>query len=91
MTRMHSLVEPITGISVEQIRGMSPKPISRAAVAGKTDEMSPVAVKKTEMMSPWVTSFLLIMASRSSCTLGNMDSAESSITVVAPRIALTRS
>ena len=51
MTRMQRGTAPTMDSSRAQIRGTAPRPIDRAAVAGNTDTMSSVAVKRTEMMS----------------------------------------
>ena len=43
--------DPVMASSRAQISGTAPSPIDRAAVAGKVDTMSSVAVKRMEMMS----------------------------------------
>ena len=54
-TRMHRGVEPAMDSSRAQISGTSPRPMLRAAVAGKTLVRSSVAVNRIEMMSSWST------------------------------------
>ena len=53
---MHNGMAPGTGISCAQIRGTSPKPACRAAVAGKDEVRSPVAVNRMLMQSSVVNS-----------------------------------
>ncbi len=86
---MHCGVAPAIDNSRAQISGTAPSPIDRAAVAGKVETMSSVAVKRMEMMSSSTSPFLSRIwpnrATTRSVTAGGL----SSSTVVAPRTALT--
>src|SRR5438094_6539307 len=69
--------------------GTSPRPMTRAAAAGKTERMSSVAVKRMLMMSSWSTPFRASSSRRSACTRSYTCSRVSTSTVVAPRKART--
>ena len=69
--------------------GTTPNPATRAAVAGKVEWMSSVAVNRMLMMSSWSTPLRPTISSRSATVRCSICSTESMSTVVAPRRART--
>jgi len=61
---MHFGMEPGTSISLAHSRGISPKPIPRAAVAGNVDVRSRVVVNMTLTTSSWANSLRSISAAQ---------------------------
>ena len=87
MTRMQSGTEPTMASSRAQMSGTAPSPMVRAAVAGKTDTMSSVAVKRIDTMSSSTRPLRSMMVPSRATTRLVMASGVSSSTVVAPRTA----
>lgn len=78
-----------TGISVEQRRGTSPRPIARADAAGKSEVRSLVTVKMTDIKSSALRLLARINSSMSSTTASCINPASSRSIWVAPLIPLT--
>src|SRR5581483_10630528 len=80
--------DPSTDSSRAQISGTAPSPMDRAAVAGKVDTRSSVAVNRIEMMSSSDSPLRSRIRTSRATTRSVMASLVSTSTVVAPRTAL---